>query len=114
MSGTAALSFDVGGFYFSPFPPFHLAGANALIYQPLIALEASAIIGLPDRPPTPQFILDILKHKKPRALYLPPSLIELISQMPGGLEALGHVRASSMRADPFQRLVATNLRTMLN
>ena len=88
LSGTTASSFDGGGFYFSPFPPTHLAGANALIYQLLIALEASAIIGLADRPPTPQFILDIIKHKKPRVLYSPPSLIEMISQLPGGMDAL--------------------------
>ena len=109
MGGTAAFSFPGGGSYFSPFPPFHLAGANALIYQPLLALEASVIIGLPDRPPTPQFILDILEYKKPEALYSPPSLIEMISQMPGGFDALKACKSVIYAGGPLSKACGDQL-----
>lgn len=87
--GTAEpFNFPGGGSYYSPFPFFHLAGAQSLLHTPLMALEASAICGLPDRPPTPQLVLHIIKYKKPRALYCPPSILEMTTQMPGGMEVL--------------------------
>lgn len=88
VGGVAVFSFDGGGAYFSPFPLFHLAGVQAHIYQPVLALEASSVLGLPDRPPTPQLILDIIEYRKVKALYSPPSIIEMISQLPGGFESL--------------------------
>ena len=54
----------------------------------VMTFEASAIVGLPDRPPTPQLVLDIINLKRPRALYCPPSIIEMVSQVPGGMAAL--------------------------
>ena len=88
MSGGAAFDFEGGGSFYSPFPFFHLAGFQSFINQPVMAMEASAILGLPDRPPTPELVLEILRHKKPRGIYSPPSIIESIAQLPGGMDTL--------------------------
>lgn len=82
------LDFPGGGSFLSPFPPFHLGGVFAMIGFPCFAFEATIVLLLPDRAPTPQLLFEVIQAKKPRGLFCPPSLIEAVSALPGGLDLL--------------------------
>ena len=46
----------IEGFYFSPFPPYHLAGFHSLCYYPVFGRACSALLGYPDRPATLEMV----------------------------------------------------------
>lgn len=87
-AGKPSFDFQGGGEYFCPFPFAHLAGLSASAMYPVLTLESTAVLGLPDRPATPMLMKEIIDYKKLKGIYSPPSLIEAVATLPGGLESL--------------------------
>ena len=54
--GAALWDYEDGGYYFSPFPSYHLAGFHSLSYFPVFGRSCSLLLGFPDRPATPDMI----------------------------------------------------------
>lgn len=53
--GSALWDYEGGGYYFTPFPSYHLAGFNSLT-TPLFGRSCSLLLGFPDRPATPEMV----------------------------------------------------------
>ena len=62
VDGLALFDYDGGGYFYSPFPGFHLAGMTAMSVYPVFMKSASLIMGLADRPPTPEMVGANLLH----------------------------------------------------
>ena len=73
------------GRVYEPFPPFHLAGFFQKIMVPLY-MNTIPIFGPATRPPSGSLVAEIMRHQKPRALFLPPSIAEQMLQETNGLD----------------------------
>jgi acyl-CoA synthetase (AMP-forming)/AMP-acid ligase II len=58
IGGIGLLDFDGGGFIYSPFPGYHLAGITALSYFSLWTRSAAIVLGPPDKAPS----VDIVRN----------------------------------------------------
>jgi hypothetical protein len=56
VGGHRTFYYQGDGYFFSPFPPFHLAGWNSIAVYPVFAPLATLVMGSPDRPATPQSV----------------------------------------------------------
>ncbi|KAL9084510.1 MAG: hypothetical protein Q9159_005206 [Coniocarpon cinnabarinum] len=109
LSGMLAFDFDGGGAFFAPFPCCHLAGFQATCVLPVYAVEASAIFALPDRPATAQLAKQIMEQQPVRGTYAPPSIIEQISALPGGMELLVQQEVMIYAGGPLSRACGDRL-----
>ncbi|KAL3959271.1 hypothetical protein ACCO45_007433 [Purpureocillium lilacinum] len=72
-------------------PLFHAAGVAA-IASTGIYYGAGLVLGITDRPLTPDMVVESLKHSGADGAMLPPSIIEEISHMEEGVEALAALK----------------------
>ena len=82
----AMWDFPEGGSFYSPFPPFHLAGFTAMVSLPIYAESTNIVLGPPDRPPAPDLAISIMKTLPIKALFCPPSIAEGIARDSEALE----------------------------
>ncbi|KAF2650089.1 acetyl-CoA synthetase-like protein [Lophiostoma macrostomum CBS 122681] len=71
--------------FFSPFPPFHLAGFSSMVMLPIYYSNASLVLGPPTRPATGQLVSEIMDHFTLRSIFCPPIIAEQLVQA-GGLD----------------------------
>ena len=82
----AMWDFPEGGSFYSPFPPFHLAGFTAMVALPIYAESTNIVLGPADRPPAPDLAISIMKTLPIKALFCPPSIAEGIARDTEALE----------------------------
>ncbi|KAI9669661.1 MAG: putative secondary metabolism biosynthetic enzyme [Alyxoria varia] len=78
--------FEEGGRVYACFPPYHLAGVQIYIMQPLFSEKMTVVMGPPFLPPSGELVYSIMKQQRIRALYLPPSIIEQWASEPGAID----------------------------
>ncbi|OLN85756.1 Iterative polyketide synthase CazM 8 [Colletotrichum chlorophyti] len=72
---------------FLPMPLFHAAGCYMAIFT-TIYFGRPVALGFTDRPLTPQAVLDAAEYADVDNVILPPAILEEMSHMPEGIEAL--------------------------
>ncbi|KAK2061525.1 thioester reductase domain-containing protein [Colletotrichum caudatum] len=70
-----------------PMPLFHAAGCYMLIIA-AVFWTCPVVLGSPDRPLTPQSVIDAVRHARVDTAILPPALLEDMRHMPEGVAAL--------------------------
>ena len=109
LSGMLAFDFPGGGAFFTPFPCSHLAGFTTTCILPVYAVEATAVLTLPDRPATAQVAKQIMEMQPCRGTYAPPSIIEQVAQLPGGHELLAQQEVIVYAGGPLSRACGDRL-----
>ncbi|PQE06777.1 nrps-like enzyme protein [Rutstroemia sp. NJR-2017a BBW] len=87
-AGNELWDYEGGGYFFSPFPPYHLAGFMSYVYHPAFNRECSLLLGFSDRPALPELVLHMLRQKRVRLLFAPPSIIEGMLTLDGAIEII--------------------------
>lgn len=77
--------------FFLPMPLFHAAGIAA-ISSTGIYYGAALVLGIPDRPLSADLVVDSLVHSGADGTILPPSIIEDLSLMEEGIQALAALK----------------------
>ncbi|UNI19521.1 putative NRPS-like protein biosynthetic cluster [Purpureocillium takamizusanense] len=77
--------------FFLPMPLFHAAG-TAAVASLGIYYGAAMVLGITARPLTPDMAVESLKYSNADAAMLPPSVIEELSHMDEGVEALAALK----------------------
>ncbi|KAL9620042.1 MAG: hypothetical protein Q9160_005420 [Pyrenula sp. 1 TL-2023] len=101
--GISLLDWEDGGFIYSPFPAYHMAGITALSYFPIFTTSAAVILGPADRPPTLEVVQAILQSRYVRVLYLPSSIIEALAQNPSTLQLMKKCESVIFAGGPLSR-----------
>lgn len=100
-AGKSTFDFPGGGNYFCTFPLCHLAGLNGICMYPVTTFESTAVLALPDRPPTALLAKQVIDAKDLKVLYTPPSIIEGIFNLEGGVDSLCNVRTIMFAGGPL-------------
>ncbi|KAK1976536.1 thioester reductase domain-containing protein [Colletotrichum cereale] len=79
-------SFMLGTRLFLPMPLFHAAGCYVSLFA--VFWRHPVALGFPDRPLTPQAVIDAVEHARVDNALLPPAILEEMSGMPEGVAAL--------------------------
>ncbi|KAK2030283.1 thioester reductase domain-containing protein [Colletotrichum zoysiae] len=79
------------GRLYLPMPPFHAAGCYMLMIS-AVFWTRPVVLGFPDRPLTPQAVIDTVEHARAETAVLPPAILEEMSHMPEGTAALRKLR----------------------
>ncbi|MCJ1421898.1 hypothetical protein MMC32_008265 [Xylographa parallela] len=84
----AQFNFKGGGRFFSCFPPYHLAGIQAILILPLFSTSATIVLGPSTVPPSGHIMHEAIRHQKQtiKAFYVPPSVLEQWAQEGEALE----------------------------
>ena len=98
-----AFDFEGGGALFCPFPCCHLGGWTATCIFPVYSIECSVVFPLPDRPTTAGTVKTLMEIQPLRGVYAPPSLVEQIAAMAGGMELLAQLEFISYAGGPLAR-----------
>jgi acyl-CoA synthetase (AMP-forming)/AMP-acid ligase II len=77
--------------FFLPMPLFHAAGVAA-ISSTGIYYGAALVLGIPDRPLSADLVVDSLVHSGADGTILPPSIIEDLSLVEEGIQALSSLK----------------------
>ncbi|KAK1596905.1 thioester reductase domain-containing protein [Colletotrichum navitas] len=108
-SENALRSVMSGSRIFLPMPLFHAAGCYMLLNATVFWGHPVAL-GFPDRPLTPQVVIDAVEHARVDNTILPPSILENMSDMPEGVAALRklkrvHFGGGNLSRDAGNKLV---------
>ncbi|PYH90579.1 AMP dependent ligase/synthetase [Aspergillus ellipticus CBS 707.79] len=80
-------NFAPSGRYYSPFPPYHLAGLHACTLLPIFTSAATFVMGPHSVPPTGSLMGEILQQQPQiRAIYVPPFMLEEWMVDPAAIE----------------------------
>ncbi|KAK4099156.1 acetyl-CoA synthetase-like protein [Parathielavia hyrcaniae] len=96
----------------STLPFFHIFGVILLVrcihhQQPLVMLPFG-------KPPTAEFVLETIAKAKPTGLVCPPSILEDLCKLPGGLEAISTLDTVLFGGAPLARSCGDNLSKVTN
>ncbi|KAK1992606.1 thioester reductase domain-containing protein [Colletotrichum falcatum] len=86
-SESSLKSIMTGTRLFLPMPLFHAAGAYMALFA-AVYWRRPVALGFPDRPLTPQVVVDAAEHAAVDNAILPPSILEEMAHMPEGVAAL--------------------------
>ncbi|EFQ26791.1 thioester reductase domain-containing protein [Colletotrichum graminicola] len=108
-SETSLASAVLGSRLFLPMPLFHAAGCYMLLAATVFCGHPVAL-GFPDRPLTPQIVVEAVEHAQVDNAILPPSILENMSDMPEGIAALRklkrvHFGGGNLARDAGNKLV---------
>ena len=100
--------FDHGN-YFAPFPASHLAGFMALSYYPVFNQNSAFVLLPPAAVPTPQLVRDVLQRIEIHTLYIPPSLLEGVAHLEGGMDLLSKLSTIVYAGGPLSPSIGSQL-----
>ena len=89
---------DPGSLIFTTLPFFHLMGVYLLL-EPL--LHGAKLLVPPDRPPSPDFVVELMNSAKPSILILAPSILEDMAHSNAAMDALGQVKTVYFSGAPL-------------
>ncbi|KAL8305600.1 hypothetical protein RB600_008472 [Gaeumannomyces tritici] len=96
------------GRVFSPMPLFHAAGLYVSLTSSLF-FDRPFALGFPDKPLTPQTVMDAVKHANVDVVVLPPAILEEMSHMPEAVAALAKLERATFGGGPLSQEAGNTL-----